>query len=420
MKLEVQPLVALCDEKVNIRITGLPASANVKVSAAMSFPWAKHVKYESVAWFTADSNGNPDLAKQKPDSGSYDFVDSMGLIVSLKQTSGDLKDIAQGISVNENLFIDITVECGNEKESARLERLFKSPEIKCLRITDEFVGELYYAENSDNQLIIFIGGSGSGLGVNSLIAAGLASHGFTVLSLPFFSEKGLPAHLSAIPLEYFEKVFARPSNNPITKGKGIQIIGMSKGGEAAALLASRYPFIKKVALRASHAYCFQGIAFKNESSRTYEGKQLPYIRMKNLWVLEDMISCMIRNEPFGFTHTFRKSLAVARNKDEACIKIENSRADLLMFTTTECNMWNTYDGGKEIMDTLKKNNYRHKYDLNVYEDAGEQYYMPYVIPATESSMKMAPRLVPSTGGNVKGNAYAQRDTWEKTIQFLKN
>jgi hypothetical protein len=47
-------------------------------------PWAKNVKYESEACFTADSSGIPDLSKQKPDSGSYEFIDSMGLVLSLK------------------------------------------------------------------------------------------------------------------------------------------------------------------------------------------------------------------------------------------------------------------------------------------------------------------------------------------------
>ena len=42
----------------------------LKVSAQMSLPWAKSIKYESNAWFTADQKGNLDLSKQKPDSGS--------------------------------------------------------------------------------------------------------------------------------------------------------------------------------------------------------------------------------------------------------------------------------------------------------------------------------------------------------------
>jgi hypothetical protein len=65
MKLEIQPLVALCDERVNICVSELPSSGKIKVSASMSLPWAKNVKYESFAWFTADSSGNLDLSKKK-------------------------------------------------------------------------------------------------------------------------------------------------------------------------------------------------------------------------------------------------------------------------------------------------------------------------------------------------------------------
>jgi hypothetical protein len=43
-------------------------------------------------------------------------------------------------------------------------------------------------------------------------------------------------------------------------------MSQSKGGELALLLASRYPFIKKVAAFVPHAYSFQGLAFKNVSS----------------------------------------------------------------------------------------------------------------------------------------------------------
>ena len=50
----------------------------------MCFPWAPSVRFASSACFTADAAGQMDLSRQKPDSGSYDFVDSMGLIVSLK------------------------------------------------------------------------------------------------------------------------------------------------------------------------------------------------------------------------------------------------------------------------------------------------------------------------------------------------
>ena len=420
MKLQIQPLVALCDEKLGICVSELPPLSKVKISAAMCLPWASSVLYESSAWFTADPTGTVDLSKQKPDSGSYNFIDSMGLIVSMKsQDAKAAEKITQNISVSESLFIDILAECGTERTSARVERLFKTPEIKSRRITDEFVGELFYSDHPDNKTIVWLGGSGSGLGVNSPIAAVLASHGFNVLSLPFFGEKGLPAQLSEIPLEYFERAFSWLAKSPITGGKEVCILGMSKGAELALILASKYPFITRVAVFAPHAYCFQGLAFKNVSSWTYEGKSLPFIQLKNRWVFASMISGFIKNKPFCFTDTYRKGLQVAQNKEATRIKIENSHADLLLFTSKQCGMWNTYDGCVEIMDTLREYNYPYKYDLIVYDDAGEPYYVPYVFPAGETTMKMAPRLVLSMGGSLEGNSHARADSWEKAIEFFK-
>jgi esterase/lipase len=420
MKLQIQPLVALCDEKLSISVSELPPFARVKLSAAMCFPWAPSVRFASFAWFTADAAGQVDLSRQKPDSGSYDFIDSMGLIVSLKcQDPHGLAKIGQNISVRESLFIDMVAECGGEKATAKLERRFMAPEIRVQNIRDEFVGDLFYAEGADRPTIVWLGGSGSGLGVNQIIAAPLASHGFNVLSLPYFGEKGLPPRLSEVPLEYLERVFAWLSKNPLTAGKEIRVFGMSKGGELALVLASRYHFIRKAALFSPHAYCFQGIAYKNVSSWTYGRKPLPFIRLKNRWVLAHLLRCFINAEPFGFTPTFQKGLALAQNRDTARIKVEEAQADLLLFATGQNGMWNSRDGCVEIMETLRKYNYPHHHELIVYEDAGEPTPPPYVIPPGESSVKMAPRLVLSLGGTLEGNARAQADAWEKAIEFFE-
>jgi esterase/lipase len=420
MKLIVEPLAALCDEKLNICISGLPPFGKVRISASMHLPWAKSVHYDSFAWFTADSLGNVDLAKQKPDSGTYNFIDSMGLIVSMKSKDPKaIEKIGQNISVDENLIINIVAECEQDRANVRLERLFMTDNIKRQRISDEFVGELFYSEDADHPLIVLLGGSGSSLNANSPIAAVLASRGFNVLSVAYFGDKGLPAQLSQVPLEYFEKIFKWLSENPKTRGKEIRVLGMSKGAELALILASRYAFIKKMALFAPHAYCFQGLAFKNVSSWTYQDKSLPFIRLKNHWLFTNIIHCFIKNEPFGYTHTYKKGLDVAQNREAARIKVENAHASLLLFTSKQCNMWNTYDGCIQIMDTLNKCNYQYGCDMVVYENAGEPYYVPYVIPAGESTLKIAPRLVLSTGGNLQGNAYAQADSWTKAIEFLK-
>jgi hypothetical protein len=422
MKLKAEPVIALCDEKIDISISGLPAGGKVRIDASMCFPWAAAARFESFAVFTADTTGTVDLSKHKPDSGSYEYVDSMGLIASC--TCKDPKafgKIGKNVSLDKNLFIDITARCEQDTANVKLERLFKVKEIQRQRITDEFVGELFYTENTDSKTVMFLGGSGSGnLDLLSLYAAPLASHGFNVLAVAYYGEKGLPAELAQVPLEYFDKVFAWLSKHPATRGKEINLYCVSKGAELGLILASKYPFIAKVAACAPHAYCFQGLKFtKAVSSWTDNGKPLPFIRWKNRWFFGYIVSCFIKNKPFGFTYLYRKMLQNAKNKDEARIKIENAKADFLFFTSKDCNMWNTYEGSLELMETLRKSNYQHGYDLVVYDDAGEPYAPAYVIPYGEGKLEIAPRLVLSTGGTTKGNAHAQADSWYKAIEFLK-
>jgi BAAT / Acyl-CoA thioester hydrolase C terminal len=131
------------------------------------------------------------------------------------------------------------------------------------------------------------------------------------------------------------------------------------------------------------------------------------------------LSCFIKNKPFGFTYLYRKMLKNAKNRNEARIKIENAKADLLFLTTKDCNMWNTYEGSIELMDTLRKSRYQHSYNLVVYDDAGEPFAPAYLIPYGEGKLKIAPRLVFSIGGTSKGNSHAQVDSWYKAIEFLK-
>ena len=422
MKIQIFPKVALCDEKLTILISGLPPYGKVQVSASTYLPWAKNVLYESFAWFTADSDGNVNLSKQKPDSGTYDFADSMGLIISMKSRDANaIKKISQNISIDNNQLIDIVAQCGQDTESVTIERLYKSKDVKRERISDGFVGELFYTENTDHKTIVLLGGSGSNLAINSLIAAVLASRGFNVLSLPYFNEKGLPAKLAEIPLEYFEKVFTWLSNNPLTKCNEIRLLGQSKGAEIALILASRYHIIKKVVAIAPHAYCFEGLNFKNVSSWTCQGKSLPFIPLKFYPAIKDAIGCMIKNKPFGLTHTHRKCVDIANNKEDARIKVENASADILMFAGKQDGMWNSYDGCVVIMENLKKHDYSFGKNLIVYENAGHpQLPVPYIIPVGENKMKLAPRLVFSMGGTLEANLNANIDTWEKTIEFLKS
>ena len=86
--------------------------------------------------------------------------------------------------------------------------------------------------------VLALGGSEGGYG-NGLQARLLASHGYPVLELAYFGAPGVPNELRAIPLEYLARALrwlhARPGVEDVV------VVGASRGGELALLVASTYP-----------------------------------------------------------------------------------------------------------------------------------------------------------------------------------
>jgi hypothetical protein len=420
MKIHISQTVSLADQKIEISVSGLPPGKKLILRTNMCLPWAENVFFGSKAEFITGEDGCVDLSKQAPAHGDYMSADSMGLITSMKLVSGKINAVGENISVDNSLFIDITAECEGEKVIVKIERLFMSPEVKTEKISKPFIGAFYYSENPKNKTVLLLGGSGGKLCNNLPIASLLASHGFNVLTVAYFSEPGLPKDLVAVPLEYFDNVFDWLANNPYTKDKDLYLHCTSKGGELGLILASKHDRFTKIAAFAPHAYCFQGISFtKKSSSWTYQKKQLPFIRMKYSTFFANIFGCIIRNEPFGYTYIYKTALSNARNKEEARIKVENSNADLLLFSGKRNNIWNAYDGCVEIINTLDKAGYKHGYKHISYENAGEPFYAPYILPAAlYEPMKIAPRLSFFAGGTLMGNNEAVINSWEKMLDFF--
>ena len=86
--------------------------------------------------------------------------------------------------------------------------------------------------------VLALGGREGGYG-HGLQARLLASHGSPVLELAYFGAPGVPNELRAIPLEYLARALrwlhARPGVESVV------VVGASRGGELALLVASTYP-----------------------------------------------------------------------------------------------------------------------------------------------------------------------------------
>lgn len=88
--------------------------------------------------------------------------------------------------------------------------------------------------------VLVFGGSEGGLG--GVDAAGLlAAHGYPTLALAYFKEPGLPAALERVPLEYFARALRMLRRQPDVDPDHLVVMGTSRGGEAALLIASTFP-----------------------------------------------------------------------------------------------------------------------------------------------------------------------------------
>jgi dienelactone hydrolase len=111
-----------------------------------------------------------------------------------------------------------------------------------------FYGEWFEpARASHRPAILLVGGSAGGL-PDPYLAGLLATHGYPVLSLAYFGAPGLPSTLTRIPLEYFKHAVLWLRKRPQVDARRIVAVGISRGGEAALLLASTYPRLVRDAI----------------------------------------------------------------------------------------------------------------------------------------------------------------------------
>lgn len=190
----------------------------------------------------------------------------------------------------------------------------------------------------------------------------MVEKGYSLLSLAYFREQGLPNTLEEIPLEYFEKAFAWLSASADIVPDEYAILAGSKGSEAALLLASRYSVIKAVVAFSPSSVVWQGIP-KNRydlgkgtlSSWSYKGESisfLPYPSSINKWALRTMRLCGVHE-------------AALRDQDhvaEATIPVEAMQGAMLLISGDKDQIWPSTSMSKQIINRLKAHKFTQPYE----------------------------------------------------------
>lgn len=104
--------------------------------------------------------------------------------------------------------------------------------------------------------------------------ASLALNGYPALALAYFQEPGLPQCLCAIPLEYFARAARWLRAQPVARGRPVILYGVSRGAEAALLVASYEPRLFTAVVADSPSASVHGAFGGTGPAWTFRGKPL--------------------------------------------------------------------------------------------------------------------------------------------------
>ncbi len=244
----------------------------------------------------------------------------------------------------------------------------------------------------------------------------LASHGFAALSLAYFGEKGLPATLENVPMEYFAKAIQRMHHDPAIDARFIAIYGASRGSEPALTTAATAAGVDAVVARSPSFVLWGGVTANHlpgNAAWTLGAKPLPYVA--NTLYPDFLLTYLwdkLTGTPVRQTPLFLEDLKRFGNTAPVEIPVENIRGPVMLLAGGDDQIWPSRLMASHIL--ARRRGLHDADQMLTYDDVGHP--IPYAYLPTNGRQQELPFAV---GGTAEGTARAQADAWPRILKFLK-
>lgn len=292
VSLRVEPAQSRLVDPVSVTVTGLEPQRLHTVTVTSDDGGG--VRWTSSAQFRSSTDGTLVLDEARALEGSYQGVNGMGLMETLQPEdstaepayyfwTGSPQEFRIEVVADENLLAQTEFRRQLGPGVRRTEQTVSK---------EGFDGTFY--RHSDRgaykrrPAILAFGGSEGG---NSMELPGtaLAAEGYPTLTVAYFGKPGLPKSLRNIPLEYFATALRWLRKQPGVDPSRIYVLGVSRGSEAAQLVAVRYPrLVHGVVAVVPSGVVHAGLRGARSSSRaagesawSFQGRPVPWTRTVN-------------------------------------------------------------------------------------------------------------------------------------------
>ena len=395
--------VVLGDD-ITIRLEGLTPGTEYQLVAQTVNEWG--ARFRSVNSFVAAASGVIDLGHDAPVRGSYTGADRLGIFWSATR-QGASPDVGPTDAPADSIRVSFALQQGDQAvDNTELVQWLLRPGTRVRELREGgTVGALYEPQGSEPRpLVVLIGGSGGGMTWQRQNAAVLASRGYVTLALAYFGVEGLPSSLSAIPLEYFRDAIAQATRVANVDATRIALVGLSRGAEAALLVASEFPQVSAVVAFAPSHVAFMGQRppdFPLETAWTLGGKPLPFVPTREIRPFRSSDDQAERHLRYLIIH--------AEAAAASAIAVERIHGPVLLFSGNADPIWPSTLMAELITERLSAKGFEHAFRRFSYDGAGHAFARPGYLSTSPAG---------SSGGEPRANAYAQTDSWRRMLEFL--
>lgn len=288
----------------------------------------------------------------------------------------------------------------------------KTSQLKSIQFNESrMTGELILPSTAAGEklpAILTLGGSEGGIPFNKSMMDSLASQGYVVLRLAYFKTDSLPDELNKIPLEYFENALAFLHQHEAVDKNKIGLLGVSKGAEAALLLASKRPEIKTVVAHVPSNVVWYGLSqnmMEAQSSWTYLDEPIPFMpygKPATGW----QTSRIADYYEAGFEqHPDKESAAI--------IEVEKINAPILLTSGGQDNIWPSEKMAERIMQRLEDNQFPYEKKYLHFPNAG------HLLFAQINDVDKFESDLAFFGGQLEASINAQKQSIEATFNFFR-
>ncbi|XP_078139150.1 acyl-coenzyme A thioesterase 1-like [Centroberyx gerrardi] len=407
--LSVRPCRALVDERVSVLLQNAARAQQLTVRTLLHSEDGDD--WEAFGHYVADAAGAVDVTKDPSLGGTYDGVEPMGLLWSLRPVPGSRpglrlrkKDVQTPMEVQVSVYQGHQTEGFGERAvlaSVPMERWYMAPGVRRVVVTEGGVTGTLFLPPGPGPFPGLLDLWGGGGGLVEYRSALLASRGFASLALDYLNQRSTDAEEEH---RYLEAAVSVLQQHPQVSADRIGMMGLSFGTSVALKTAVYSPTIKPrclVCVSGSHVQPVGGTLADIFAEYNKNVKKTRYDE-ENRIIWHDLL-LPIPTDP-------GKKVDVGR-----------LQCPLLLIVGEDDQNWPASESAEDMKVMMERSGNSRLLTVLSYPDTGHLIEPPYG-PHTRASNFMPvstrKKVVVLWGGQTAPHSRAQEDAWRKTLDFL--